>query len=95
MWVVTSRKSVVSPPIEPCDAPNHALGFSSPDKLVEFLNSGQAGRWMVRLVGDRPSFGALVDELQRYGATGICLDPAPDGSGGVNVPLADLLQQAL
>jgi hypothetical protein len=48
---------------------------------------------MVRLVGDRAGFTALVAELQGDGTTGICLDPAPDGSGGVDVPLADLLSR--
>jgi hypothetical protein len=69
------------------------LGFSTPDKLIEFLHDRQVGRWMVRLVGDRPGFAGLVAELQANGATGICLDPMPDGSGGVDVPLAELLKQ--
>jgi hypothetical protein len=93
LWAVIPRNAASKHASGAYDSRGQALAFSSTAKLISFMESRAAGQWKVTLVGDSDELVILVADLHCDGATGLCIDPSPGGSGGTDVPLASLLQQ--
>jgi hypothetical protein len=92
-WAVTSRKSASTPPTAHRASSTHGMAFSTTDKMIQALDGCGAGHWRISLVGDGPGLVMLAADLHFDGVTGLCIDPKPDGSGGTEVPVGDLLLQ--
>ncbi len=91
-WLITERKHVLNPPPNiPCADPDAAHAFTSAQKLAEFLKARDGGRWEINQAADREGVLIAVSELHQQGLASICIDPEPDGSGGLLVSLRDLL----
>ena len=92
-WAVTQRKQASLPPIVECASSTHAMAFSTTDKMVQALDACAAGHWKISLVGDGAGLVMLAADLHLDGARELRIDPKPDGSGGTDVPIGDLLRQ--
>jgi hypothetical protein len=92
-WAITRGNSATLPASQPCDSPDHVVAFSSTTMLAVYLADQMSGSWTVSAIRQQSELRSFVAELDRDGATGICLDPESDGSGGTNIPMSKLLSQ--
>jgi hypothetical protein len=72
-----------------CQLDREVVAFSSFERATAYLNAQLAGRGELNLVS-RQSMRRLVAELQKRNLEGIRLDPAPEGTDGEQLPLAEL-----
>jgi len=91
-FLIIDRADVQQPTEhEPCDDPKAAHAFTSAEKLAAFMNARGRAKWKIDQVTDREGVIVAVAELYEQGYREICIDPEPDGSGGLLVSLSDLL----
>jgi hypothetical protein len=91
-WLVTEHNHVLSSPANiPCADPSAVHAFTSAEKLTAFLAARVGGRWEIRPVADYAGVVVAVADLHKHGAPHLCIDLAPDGSGGDLITLAELL----
>jgi hypothetical protein len=91
-WLITERRDVLNPPVqEPCDDPQAAHCFTSIEKLTAFMKARGGATWQIDQIADDEGVIIAVAKLYHAGAKTVCIDPGPNGSGGLLVSLADLL----
>jgi hypothetical protein len=91
-WLITEHRDVLNPPAqEPCDAPNAAHCFTSIDRLTAFMKARGGATWQIEQIADDEGVIVAVAKLHQIGIKELCIDPAPNGSGGLLVSLSDLL----
>jgi hypothetical protein len=91
-WIVAEQHHILYPPAhEPCDEANTAHCFTAAEKLTAYMTARGGARWSIDQVADREGVIVLVSGLYERGINSICIDPEPDGSGGLLVSLSDLL----
>ena len=78
--------------VDACAPLRYAATFSSTTKAGDLMQAQGGHNWEFRLV-IRATFPELIAELRSEGFEGLSYDPAPDGSGGTLIPLADLERQ--
>jgi hypothetical protein len=76
----------------PCDEPKAAHGFTTAEKLAEFMTAHGGARWQIDQVADREGVIVTVAELYEAGIEHLCIEPEPDGFGGLLVSVGDLLR---
>jgi hypothetical protein len=79
-WIVTCRRL------------NRPVAFFSTEVLVAFLESQRSDDWSARLISEELELESLIANSRREGLTTIQFDPRPDGSGGTDMSLAELLR---
>ena len=92
LWIVTDGVDQIPPSHSPCDDPAAFHAFTTTDRLTEFLEGRVGGTWKVALVASREALFLAIADAHRAGATTICFDPQPDGSGGEPVDLATVFK---
>lgn len=91
-WLITQHNDVLNPPsTEPCEQPNAAHAFTAVEKLTAFMKARGGATWHIDQIADREGVIVTVAKLYERGMPSICIDPEPDGSGGLLVSLSDLL----
>jgi hypothetical protein len=65
--------------------------FSETVGMSSFLVSRNSREWETRLI-NHLTLVLLIADLHALGSRGVFLDPAPDGSGGTEIPLSDLMK---
>lgn len=90
LWFIKARKPQFAPGREPCDEPNALLAYTSREKLTAFLDAQGAGSWELSLIANCESLAVLVSEARGCGAIHVCVNPNPDGSGGMLLKLSDM-----
>ena len=78
----------------PCDESGAVIAFSTTEKLTAFLANRQSGEWKVSLVSDRAGLVFIVALAHNSGLESICFDLGPDGSGGEQIFLNELMSLA-
>jgi hypothetical protein len=92
-WLVSERKYVLNPPATiPCADPAAVHAFTTAEKLAQFMQARGGARWEINQVTDREGVIVAVAELHSNGATKLCINPEPDGSGGLLISLSDVLE---
>lgn len=92
-WLIVERANVLSPPPqEPCDDPKAAHGFTTTEKLAAFMQARARAKWQIDQVADHEGVIVAVAQLYEQGCHAMCIDPNPDGTGGLLVSLTDLLR---
>ena len=86
-WILIPRDPA---PDAGCDTPNHVATFSSAARAVSYMEAAGSGKWDVRLVS-RPSRREIEEFLRRFGVTRVCHDREPDGTGGTEMTVDELL----
>jgi hypothetical protein len=66
------------------------LGFSTTEKLTEFLSDQQAGEWKIHLLSNREALIVFIAIAHNKGVEFIRFDPKGDGTGE-QVSLNDLM----
>lgn len=91
-WVITECPDVLNPPPnEPCEVPRAAYAFTLAEKLVAFMKPRVGATWHIAQVADREGVIVAVATLHARGVPTLCIDPVPNGLGGLLVSLSDLL----
>jgi hypothetical protein len=90
-WVLIPGLVDEPAPNPECGYGDLPLAFSAADKMLPYLSARKAGDWRMRLV-TRDTLFLLISELNHGANRGICLDVEPDGSGGTEIPLSDLMK---
>lgn len=91
-WLIKERRDVInSPANEPCEQPQAAHAFTAVEKLTAFMKARGGATWHIDQIAKSEDVIENVAKLYEKGVTGICIDPEPDGSGGLLVSLSDLL----
>jgi hypothetical protein len=94
-WVLMPEK--VENPAEhaECGTADLPIAFSTTPAMSDYLaargKGGSGGSWGMRLV-TQGSLMFLIADLHQHGSRGVCLDPEPDGSGGTEIPLSELMK---
>src|SRR5262245_3593253 len=92
LWLIIERKDVLNPPPQdPCDDPRAVHCFTSVEKLMAFMKARGGATWQIEQIADDEGVILAAASLHSAGTKTLCIDPAPDGSGGVLVSLSDLL----
>jgi hypothetical protein len=91
-WAVCTRPRVL-PPNEQAWSAEHALGFTSTDRLRAYLSHRRTGRPRYSLVADKLDLLMLVADLHQEKLSALRMDPDTNGNGGEEIPLADVLKQ--
>jgi hypothetical protein len=91
IWFVTERAQESPSVNQPCAKGGGVLAFSSTENLTEFLAERQSGEWKINLVGDREGLILIIAIAHNHGMETICMDAKPDGSGGTELSLSDLM----
>ena len=91
LWFITERNPRAEGTAALREDPGAILGFTSMEKLAAFLSKQQAGEWKLQLTTDRDGLVLIVAIAHNNGAETICFDSEPDGSGGRQVTLSELL----
>lgn len=91
LWFVTEQKAGAPPEHPPCDDSDAIIAFSALEKFTEYWALRKGGRYKVTLAVDRESLVVAIADVHSSGQPTICLDPKPDGTGGTQVYLADLV----
>ena len=73
-----------------CEAPNHVAVFSAAALAVADMEAADGGEWDVRLVS-RPSRPEIEAFLRRFAVARVCVDRHPDGTGGTEMTVEELL----
>src|ERR1700759_5514740 len=93
-WLVSARKHVLNPPPQtPCDDPEAVHAFTTADNLAQFMQARGGARREINQVADRAGAIVPIAELHSRGVGKLCIDPEPDGSGGLLISLADVLER--
>ena len=71
------------------DHVKHAVAFSTTARAGEFMTATGESNWEFALIA-RAGLPALVSHLTAAGLAGICLDPAPDETGGTSIKIPAL-----
>ena len=82
-------------PIDPKAHPIESrlpLSFSSVDRMSKYLKGKIKGEWEVQLV-NRYSVLDVIAQLTARGIVAVCHDPHDDGSGGIEIPLGEILSE--
>jgi hypothetical protein len=90
-WVLIPGVVKEPAPIDECGTGDLPLAFSTTEKMMPYMSARKAGDWRVRLVS-HDMLVLLIAELHALGSRGICLDPEPDGAGGIEISLGDLMK---
>jgi hypothetical protein len=92
LWLITERRLKDIPAIEHpvTDGSRVIMAFTCTERVAQVLRIATAGRWKLDLASDSTELLLLLADHHGHGVTHIRLDPAPDGSGGDLVPLADV-----
>ena len=91
-WLIAEHQDVVNPPpLKPCDEPEAAHCFTSIEKLAAFMKARGGATWQIEQIADDEGVIVAVAKLHQAGTKAICIDPQPDGSGGLLVSLSHLL----
>jgi hypothetical protein len=67
----------------------YLVSFSSHAKAVAYLDAHQQADWEVKIV-NRATLPGLLRHLRSHGVKVLYHDRYPDGTGGREIPLADL-----
>ncbi len=90
-WLVIENKHIPDPPDHlPCNDPFAPHAFWTTQELSAYLSERKSGRWELTLVSDKRVFLLAIEDVTKRGATHICFDPEPDGSGGELTSIIDL-----
>jgi hypothetical protein len=91
-WLIVERRDVLNPPPnEPCEQPKAVHAFTALEKLTVFMKARGGATWRIHQIASSEDVIASVAKLYEKGVAAICIDPGPDGSGGLLVSLSDLL----
>jgi len=92
-WLISERKHVLNPPAKiPCADPDAVHAFTTAEKLAAFMKARGGARWEINQVADHEGVIVAVGDLHARGADKLCIDPEPDGSGGLLISLSDVLE---
>src|SRR3954447_1539811 len=91
LWIVTEHIQPTEPESASEKTPGTALAFSTSRKLFQFMSAHIGGEWKMSMAADHVGLIILIADLHRLEITNLALDPELDGSGGQQVPLADLM----
>ena len=92
LWFVTEHIQPTNPEQAPAETPGPALIFTNLEKLVAFKRSNRGGEWKMEAADDREGLVIVIADLHRLGITALLIDPPPDGDGGEQISLADLME---
>jgi hypothetical protein len=87
LWFISERQRLILSQTSP-------VAFTETEKATAFLCSRSSGECRIQLVADAESLLGLVADLHELGVDHIHMDVAPDGSGGIRVPIALLASVA-
>jgi len=91
-WIVTDPRRAPNPARRfPCNDPFALHAFTTAETLAPFLEAHKHERWDVTLIVEHQALQTLFADAEQRGATHICFDPDPDGSGGDLLYMADVL----
>jgi len=68
-----------------------SYAFTDAADVMRFMVERSPARWDVVHATSREALIMVIADVHQCGATFICLNAEPDGSGGERVPLTDLL----
>jgi hypothetical protein len=85
LWVLVQRGDSPWRPVTL--TPGHAVAFSHHARAAAFLRAVSNPAWEARLVA-RVTGPALLRDFRQQGASGITLDPSPQG-GGTPISFSD------
>jgi len=71
------------------DQLKHAVAFTTTARAGEFMIATGKSHWEFALIA-RFGLRTVVDDLRTAGLAGICLDPAPDETGGTSIKIPAL-----
>jgi hypothetical protein len=91
LWFITERNVRSIGEHTPCNDPRATHVFTETEGLAALLRAGSSGRWQIDLVADSDELLLVLGDLHHKKVANVCVDPGPDGSGGVLVALADLV----
>lgn len=86
LWFVTER-SIGPIRSDVCGS----FAFTEIDDVMKFMATRSPARWDVVHVTDREALVMVIADVHLCGATFVCMNCEPDGSGGEKVFLTDLI----
>jgi hypothetical protein len=87
-WIITQRQHGTPQPVVLDAAPGYVAVFSSAEKGTAYMAGLGGTTWEFQMVS-RATYPGLVQNLQRTGTKGVCLDPM-DGECGATVDFEDI-----
>jgi hypothetical protein len=93
-WVIAAHELETPAPCARCLSKTHApVAFSDATHAMHYLRAlrdKNPGVWRIRLV-DSAGLMLFAADLHHHGVPAIPFDPQPDGTGGIDITLAELL----
>jgi hypothetical protein len=86
VWFITER-SLDSIEGDRCGS----YAFTDADDVLRFMVERSPARWDVVHATSREAMIMVIADVHQCGATFICLNSEPDGSGGERILLTDLI----
>jgi hypothetical protein len=71
------------------DQVKHAVAFTTTARAGEFMTATGESNWEFALIA-RTGLRSVVDDLIAKDLAGICLDPAPNETGGTSIKIPSL-----
>ncbi len=91
IWVLRRKLDGRAQPGQPLGEPIQFVAFTSMEFASRYMQAYPADAWQVHPVTTDQELMFLASDLHKERASGLCVNPEPDGGGGTAFSLKEVL----